>query len=339
MITRALFGVNESTKTYHHKCEVYMSGKNPLGNSREPQSYEGLNVIVPIGGWQLIKSTRAPTTNDKKYPIGSIWINTSTSVSYQLVTIPGIWTVLGSAAGGDIQTLTGDSGGAILPTAGNITLAGTSAQGLTTSGAGSTITFTNSDWTTAQKGVGVLSTNAQAIAGVGTTQAVTPAALQAKVGTQTAHGVAMGNTGATSAISWSAAGTAGQVFISGGASADGAYGNIVTSNIVDSTGTTQAMAVSTSYVADHASATVVFTLPSTATLGQRMEVVGNGPGGWQIAQNASQKIVLGSQATTVGTGGSLSSSNRYDAVQLYCVVAGASTVWNVISSSGSLTFV
>ena len=43
-----------------------MSGKNPLGNGREPQSYEGINIVVPVGGWQLIKSVRAPTTNDKK---------------------------------------------------------------------------------------------------------------------------------------------------------------------------------------------------------------------------------------------------------------------------------
>jgi len=117
-----------------------MTGKNPLGNSREPQSYEGLNIVVPVGGWQLIKSTRAPTTNDKKYPIGSIWINTTTSTSYQLVTAPGVWTPLGSGTGGDIQTLTGGTGGALLPTAGNMNLLGTANQ-ITSTGSGSTITF------------------------------------------------------------------------------------------------------------------------------------------------------------------------------------------------------
>lgn len=117
-----------------------MSGKNPLGNSKEPQSYEGLNIVVPVGGWQLIKSTRSPTTNDKKYPIGSIWINTTLSISFQLVTAPGIWTILGSGTGGDIQTLTGGSGGALTPTAGNLNLLGTANQ-ITSTGAGSTITF------------------------------------------------------------------------------------------------------------------------------------------------------------------------------------------------------
>lgn len=186
-----------------------MSGKNPLGNSREPQAYEGINIVVPVGGWQLIKSARSPTTNDKKYPIGSMWINTLTSVSYQLVTAPGIWTILGSAAGGDIQSLTGDAGGAILPTAGNITLAGTTAQGLTTSGAGSTITFTNADWTTAQKGVGVLSTNAQAVTGTGTTQAVTPAALTARLQAPGAIGGTTPGSGAFTTVNATSTITAG----------------------------------------------------------------------------------------------------------------------------------
>ena len=314
-----------------------MTGKNPLGNGREPQSYEGLNIVVPVGGWQLIKSVRAPTTNDKKYPIGSIWINTTTSTSYQLVTAPGVWTILGAAAGGDIQTLTGDSGGAILPAAGNITLAGTAAQGIVTSGAGSTITITASDATTAQKGVTVFATNAQAIAGTGTTQAVTPLALANKLGTQTAHGVLVGE-GTTAAITALAAGSTGQALL-GSTGADPAFSNLVTVNISNVTGTTQAMAVGTSYISNHATATVAFTLPATGALGDRMEIVGNGPGGWQIQQNANQAIKFNAQTSTTGTGGSVSSTEKFNSVQLYCVVSGASTIWNIISSSGSLTFV
>ncbi len=171
-----------------------MSGKNPLGNGREPQSYEGINIVVPVGGWQLIKSVRAPTTNDKKYPIGSIWINTVTSTSYQLVTVPGIWTILGSAAGGDIQTLTGGSGGAILPTAGNITLAGTANQ-IATTGAGSTITWSL---------VGPY----------------TPA-------TYTAHGVLLGE--GTSSIVATAAGTNGQVLV-GSTGADPVFATLSSAN-------------------------------------------------------------------------------------------------------------
>lgn len=314
-----------------------MSGKNPIP-TRDGQIYEGVNVIVPTGGWQLIKSPRAPTTNDKKYPVGAIWVNTATNSAYILTSAPGNWSLFGTSSGGAVNSLTGDAGGAILPAAGNITLAGTSGQGISTSGAGSTITFTVADWTTAQKGVGVLSTNAQAIAGVGTTQAVTPAALQAKIGTQTAHGVITGNTGATSALGVTAAGTTGQALL-GATGAEPAFGNLVTVNISNVTGTTQAMAVGTSYISNHASATVVYTLPASGALGDRIEVVGNGPGGWQIAQNANQAIKINDQTTTTGTGGSLNSTERYNSVQLYCVVSGASTIWNVVSYSGTLTTV
>lgn len=313
-----------------------MTGKNPLGNGREPQSYEGLNIVVPIGGWQLVKSVRSPTTNDKKYPIGTMWINTTTSVSYQLVTAPGIWTILGSAVGGDIQTLTADSGGALNPTLGNITIAGTAAKGIVSSGAGSTITITASDATTAQKGVLVTASNAQAIAGTGTTQAVTPLALANKLGPQTLNGVLLGN-GTTLALSSVAVGLTGQVLT--GVTGDAPmFASIPTLNIVNVTAATQAMAVGTSYVANAAASTVVFTLPATAAQGDRMEIVGNGPGGWQINQNASQSIKLATQSSVTGVAGFVASTSRYDSVELYCVVAGASTIWNIKSSSGSLTF-
>ena len=176
--------------------------------------------------------TRAPTAADVNYPIGKRWINTASGSEYSLTSFTTTnnltvanWGFLGSSSG-DLNSLTTDDMTVVLPTAGTILLSGNSGQGVSTSGSNGpgTATVTVADWTTAQKGVGVLATDAQAIAGTGTTQAVTPHALQAKIGTQTAHGVAMGNTGPTSALSYSAAGTAGQAFISGGAAADGAYG-------------------------------------------------------------------------------------------------------------------
>lgn len=111
-----------------------MSGKNPLPNEL---AYQGVKATNPP---QVIISVRAPNTTDKKYPLGTLWVNKVTSVSYQLVTVPGIWTVLGSGLGGDIQTLTGGSGGALTPTAGNMNLLGTANQ-ITSTGSGSTITF------------------------------------------------------------------------------------------------------------------------------------------------------------------------------------------------------
>jgi hypothetical protein len=173
-----------------------MSGKNPLGNGQEPQSYEGLNIVVPIGGWRLVKSTRAPTTNDRKYPIGSIWINQTTSTSYQLVTNPGIWTILGSAAGGDIQTLTGGSGGALLPTAGNMNLLGTANQ-ITSTGSGSTITFSIPSAFTAPGSVtatttltatlgAITATNGNLVLGTAGNKIIIPTGANASVGTSSA---------------------------------------------------------------------------------------------------------------------------------------------------------
>jgi hypothetical protein len=91
-----------------------MTGRNPLGNGREPQSYEGLNVVVPLSGWQLVLSkgtaARSPTTNDKKYPLGSMWVNTGNNTVWSLTSISGgsaTWTELDNSGGtGTFTTLT-----------------------------------------------------------------------------------------------------------------------------------------------------------------------------------------------------------------------------------------
>jgi len=102
------------------------------------------------------------------------------------------------------------------------------------------------------------------------------------------------------------------------------------------TGTSQAMAVDNGYVANNA-ALVTLTLPSTAAVGDSVQVFGLGAGGWTIAQNAGQLIHFGSQVTTTGTGGSLSSTNQYDNVTLVCIVAN--TTWSTKAPEGNLTYV
>lgn len=114
---------------------------------------------------------------------------------------------------------------------------------------------------------------------------------------------------------------------------------VTTLSWVDVTGTTQAMAVNTGYLADNAGL-VTLTLPATAVQFSIIRVVGHGAGGWIIAQNAGQQILFGSATgTTVGTGGSLASSNANDAVELLASVGGASTIWTVMSSVGNLTII
>jgi len=69
----------------------------------------------------------------------------------------GYVTILGTAFG---KTITGDSGGALSPDSdGNWNIIGTSAQGITSSGSGNTLTFTVADATTTTKGVSSYNTN------------------------------------------------------------------------------------------------------------------------------------------------------------------------------------
>ena len=110
---------------------------------------------------------------------------------------------------------------------------------------------------------------------------------------------------------------------------------------VSVTGTTQAIAVNTGYISNNA-AQVVFTLPATAGIGDTFYITGNGnagTAGWQLKQNADQQVFFGSTSTTIGTGGSLTSTNQLDSIRAVCVVAGASSIWNIINSVGNVIVV
>lgn len=104
------------------------------------------------------------------------------------------------------------------------------------------------------------------------------------------------------------------------------------------TGTSQAMSTQTGYVANNA-ALVTLTLPATAAIGDCIRVLGKGAAGWKIGINATQQIIFGKLPSTVGTGGSLASTNANDCVELRCITAGTATVWEVASSVGNITVV
>jgi len=85
-------------------------------------------------------------------------------------------------------------------------------------------------------------------------------------------------------------------------------------------------------------ALVTLTLPTTSSVGQVIKIVGLGAGGWQIAQNVGQSIVIGDQSTTTGGGGSLSSTNANDAIELVTTIAN--TQWTVSNGAqGIITYV
>lgn len=102
--------------------------------------------------------------------------------------------------------------------------------------------------------------------------------------------------------------------------------------VTNVTGTSQQAAVNSAYLANNASQVTV-TLPTTAAVGDRVEVIGWGAGGWRIAQNASQTITYGTNfTTTAGTGDGIVSSSRYDSVVLVCTTAN--TGWSVELANG-----
>ncbi len=154
----------------------------------------------------------------------------------------------------------------------------------------------------------------------------------------TQHDVLVG--GSSNAITSISPSTSGFVLTSNGTGADPTFQApaLVLMTWVDVTGTTQAMSINTGYVSDNAGL-VTLTLPATAAFGSILRIVGKGAGGWKIAQNASQQILVGTNATTVGTGGSVSSSYRTDTIELLATTAGSSTVWTDISHNGNLTLV
>lgn len=84
-------------------------------------------------------------------------------------------------------------------------------------------------------------------------------------------------------------------------------------------GTTALMGVNTEHVENNA-ALVTLTLPVTAAVGETIKITGQGATGWTIAQNAGQSIHVGNVNTTVGVGGSLSSTLPHDCVTLVCTV-------------------
>lgn len=90
------------------------------------------------------------------------------------------------------------------------------------------------------------------------------------------------------------------------------------------------------YIANNAGL-VTITLPTTASQGSIIEVVGKGAGGWKVAQPTGVQVNFGILSTTSGTSGSLQNNKQYDSLRLVCITAN--TTWNVAASVGNITIV
>ncbi|MDE3022116.1 MAG: hypothetical protein KGI54_09665 [Pseudomonadota bacterium] len=79
------------------------------------------------------------------------------------------------------------------------------------------------------------------------------------------------------------------------------------------------------------------TLPTTSNPGDEIEVILSGASGFNIVQGISQQIQYGEVQTTLGSGGSLSSTQQGDSIRLVCRDANA--YWVAASTIGNLTIV
>lgn len=254
---------------------------------------------------------------------------------------------VGSGGGGGVSSLNALTGAVVLTSTGatititkvgnNINLEGTGSGSATftsiTSGTNITAAMVvGTGASLATSGTGTIVATSVAANGVGTTAIANSAVTYAKLQNESASTLLGNPTGGSAAPSEITLGT-GLSFSGSVLNAIGGGAGITWNNV---TGTTQSAAANNGYITNNASLVTV-TLPATAAIGNIVAITGSGAGGWAMAQNSGQTIHFGVGNTTTGTGGSLSSTNRYDCIELICVATN--TDWVVRNCFGSVTFI
>lgn len=256
--------------------------------SRAARQYLGVRAILPP---DLQTALRAPTSSDRAYVKGTLWLDTAASSAYMW---PGTgdWISLGSGTTGAIVTLTGNSGGAISPVGGNIDIVG---------GAGVTVVGTAGTLTISLTGGGVAIDSFVPDAG---TNPVVPSALGAVTMAGTANQIT--TTGGLNSLTFSipstfiAPGTiastttitAGTALVATTTVTAGTGITSTTGNIVASAGNLSATLGSVSAGTSVTAGTTV-----TATLGNITATNGN-----FVKGTAGNKDVYSSVATTTAAG-------------------------------------
>ena len=211
----------------------------------------------------------------------------------------------------------------------NAEAAGQTFPGSALTPANITSLFSTTPLPASQGGTGVISPTAHSLlVGEGSSPMVS-------LGVATNGQIPIGSTGADPVLATITAGMGVTVTNGAGSITLSASGGGLT--WVDVTGVSQTVSASHGYVSDNAG-TVTFTLPASCTFGDVFEIVGL-QGGWTLAQNANQKVLIGSTVTTVGVGGSLSSTNAGDCISLVAVNTSASSFWRVKTIQGNITVV
>ena len=111
-----------------------------MGIERDGQDPQGYVGISPVLNPKTVVAKRAPGTGDRRYKIGTPWIDRTAGSVYFLTEVSSgsaNWAIASPGAS-DVDTLTGDSGGPLSPTGGNMNILG--GTNITVAGAGSTLT-------------------------------------------------------------------------------------------------------------------------------------------------------------------------------------------------------
>ena len=85
------------------------------------------------------------------------------------------------------------------------------------------------------------------------------------------------------------------------------------------------------YIINCVSGLSALSLPTISAVGDELIIMGLSSGGYSISQYAGQQIIVAPDTTTLGIGGSLSTTNRYCAITLRCMVANS--IWGVSSGT------
>jgi len=138
---------------------------------------------------KIVFMDAAPTSSDiEDFNLADQWLDKSSATMYTLVDMTAgsaTWAPSGSTE--SITSIVTDSGTAT-PSSNSVTFDGNSTQGVSTSGSGSTVSFTVASATTSQIGVTELATDTEAKAVTSTTVVVTPGNLAAVFGAPPALG-------------------------------------------------------------------------------------------------------------------------------------------------------
>jgi len=99
----------------------------------------------------------------------------------------------------------------------------------------------------------------------------------------------------------------------------------------------QTLVVNEGYICVAPGGDLDLTLPAVSSAGDEIEITLDGATSFSVLQGAGQQIRVGAVETTLGAGGSITTTAQGDSIRMVC--SDANLRWNVVSSMGNLNLV